>query len=733
VGSNYANDFSLPNTESQKALDLLQDEFPSQSGDIDQIVFRTQSGTVGDKQVKAAIEPMLQKVKQLPHVATVVSPYSQQGQRAISKDQKIAFATVMFDQKANTIPITDIKDVINTAAAARSDQLQVELGGLAIERGQNTPFGQQTMIGIGAAMVILFLTFGSLLAMGMPIVTALFGLGTGVGLIVLGSRIMNMADFSEQLAMMIGLGVGVDYALFIVSRYRDAYRSNGGDVRAATELAMNTSGRAILFAGTTVIIALLGLFTLGLDFLYGVALSSSLAVAFVLLASLTLLPAFLSFGGKRLGDHTSFLQRRRARREQTKERPKSAATPQSDFADLPEPSLTATELPPSTSRFWIKWIAFIQRRPLFSALVATILMLALAAPALSMNLGLSDAGNDKPETTTRKAYDLLSSGFGPGFNGPLLIVATLSSAKDSQAIGAIAKAVKETKDVATITPPQLSPSGKVMTLSTYPKSSPQSTETTDLVNRLRDQTLGPVQTATKSEILVGGPTATGIDFSEVIASKLLLFIGVVVLLSALLLLVLFRSLVIPVQAAVMNLLSIGASMGIVVALFQFGWLSSVTTIQAGPIEAWLPVMVFAIVFGLSMDYEVFLVSRIHEEWLRRKDSSSAIRVGLVSTGRVITAAAIVMVVVFASFIGGGLRVIELFGVALASAVFLDAIVVRTILLPAVLQLLGRTTWALPGWLDRRLPQFSLEGEMPEIRAERTAERAEREQEEVSKK
>ena len=676
VGSHFANNFSLPGTDAQRAADLLSSRFPAQSGDSDQIVVSTPGGTLASPAVRAQVEQMLGRVARLPHVTSVTSPYAA-GSRAISRDGTIGFATVAFDQRANVLPAAAAKRVIDVATAARSSTLRVELGGQAIEQAQQASIGYTFLIGIGAAIVVLLISFGSLLAMGLPIATALSGLGTGIGLIGLGSRVLSMPDFSSELALMIGLGVGVDYALFIVTRYREIYRANGGDVRGAVSLAMNTAGRAVIFAGVTVVIALMGMCTLGINFLYGLAVASSVAVLCVLAASLTLLPALLSFFGRRIGN-LGFLGRR----------------------------------PPSTeepvSGFWSRWIGVIQRRPWTAFVASGVFMLVLASPVLGLRLGNTDAGNDPKGQTTRQAYDLLTQGFGKGFSGPLLLAVELPASGGAGALEQLATALRGTPGVAAVSRPRLSPTGAAATILAFPTSSPQSRQTERLVRHLRHDVIPPVERATGATAYIGGVTAAQIDFSHVLASKLWLFIGVVVLLSALLLMVVFRSLWIPVQAAAMNLLSIAASMGIVVAVFQWGWFGSVFGISGGPIAAFLPVMVFAIVFGLSMDYEVFLVSRIHEEWMHGADSSEAVREGVSRTGRVITAAAAVMVAVFGSFILGGERVIELFGVGLAAAVFLDAVVIRCILLPATLQLLGERTWRFPAWLDRRLPRLAIE-------------------------
>jgi RND superfamily putative drug exporter len=488
---------------------------------------------------------------------------------------------------------------------------------------------------------------------------------------------MDMADFASQLALMIGLGVGVDYALFIVTRFRENYRENGGDVPAAVETAMSTAGRAVLFAGTTVVIALLGMFALGVTILNGVGVAAAIGVVTVLGASVTLLPALLSLAGRRVGEMGG---RRKARPADTR------------------------------SGFWLRWVEHVQRRPRLAAIAATALMLTLAAPALGLRLGSSDAGNDPSANTTRKAYDLIARGFGPGFNGPLQVAVSLPRPGDASALTQLTATLRATPGVASVATPRLNSSGDTAAVVVYPTTSPQSAQTASLVTRLRNSVIPTIERTSGASVFVGGATAAQADFSHVLSSKLPLFIGVVIALSALLLLVVFRSLVIPLQAAAMNLLSIGASLGVVQLVFQRGWLGGIFGVQPGPVEAFIPVLAFAIVFGLSMDYEVFLVSRVHEEWQARDDASAAVREGLARTGRVITAAAAVMVAVFGAFAISGNRVLEMFGLGMASAVFLDAIVIRMVLLPAVLELLGRRTWAFPRWLDRRLPRLAIEAE-----------------------
>jgi RND superfamily putative drug exporter len=677
VGKKTASSFTLPGTGSQQAVDLLKSNFPAQAGDADQIVFHAKIGKLTAAADRAAIGTTLGRVAGLPHVTGVVSPFAP-GQHAVSRDGTIAFATVSFDQSANALPKAAVDRVITTAESARSATLDVQLGGQAIEQAQQASLGFATIVGIAAAILILLVSFGSFSAMGLPIATALLGLGAGIGLIGLASHIVDMPSFASELALMIGLGVGVDYALFIVTRFRENYGTNGGDVHEAVEAAINTSGRAVLFAGTTVVIALLGMFALGVSLLNGAAVAAAIGVVLVLGASLTLLPALLSLVGRRIGETGG-----------------RRATPKMDAA---------------APGFWLRWVQRVQRRPAVTAIAATAVMLTLAAPALGLRLASSDAGNDPAGQTTRQAYDLIAKGFGPGTNGPLQVAVALPRAHDSAAVSQLTDALRDTPGIASVGSARLNASGTTAAVVAYPTASPQSPQTASLVSHLRSSVIPPIERSTGSRVYVGGATASQVDFSHVLASKLPLFIAVVIGLAALLLLVVFRSLVIPVQAAVMNMLSIGASLGIVQAVFERGWLGGLFGVQAGPIDAFIPVLAFAIVFGLSMDYEVFLISRVHEEWESRRDASAAVREGLARTGRVITAAAAVMVAVFGAFAISGDRVLEMFGLVMASAVFLDALVVRMLLLPAVLQLLGRRTWWLPGWLSRRLPRVAIEAE-----------------------
>ena len=554
-----------------------------------------------------------------------------------------------------------------------------------IENAEGFSIGPATAVGVIAALIILLITFGSLITAGMPLITAGFGLITGIALVGIATHITSMSNVAPELAVMIGLGVGIDYALFIVTRFRENYRKNE-DVSAAIIGAMDTSGRSILLAGTTVIIALLGMFATGVTFMYGLAIASVLAVLLVLAASLTVLPALLASFGEKVARPSRRARKRAARGEA----PRQSA--------------------------WRRWSLTVQSRPWPLAIASTVVMLLFLIPFLSMRLETSDAGNDPSNTSTYTAYNLLSDGFGPGFNGPLTIATQLSNSSQSAQVAQVRDAVARTPGVVAVTAPRVSPSGNVAVMEAYPSTAPQAQGTTDLVHKLRDQVLPQFKDTFGTRPQVGGFTAGSIDFSQVLSSKLPLFIGIVVVLSALLLFVIFRSVVIPIQAALMNLLSIGGALGATVLVFQKGFLSGVFGITPAPVEPWIPVLMFAVVFGLSMDYEVFLISRVREEWIRTRNATTAVADGIAYTGRVISAAAAIMICVFLSFVLGDQRSLKEFGFGLAAAVFLDAIVIRCVLLPAVLEILGERTWWLPNWIDARLPRIRIEGHAAEAEA-----------------
>jgi RND superfamily putative drug exporter len=677
AGNQYNDSFTLPGTESTRALNLLEKSFPQQSGDTAQIVWRAKQGSVNDPAVKGDVTAMLGKVAKMPHVVEVKSPYDAAGKGQVSKDATIAFATVNFDKLPQDVPKDVYTKLIDTAQGIDSGALQVELGGNGIQQSQQQQGGGASEgIAIVFAAVVLFFAFGSLFAMLLPILTALFALGAGLQGAGLLAGVIDIATFAPTLAALIGLGVGIDYALFIVTRHRNAIIA-GTDPEDAVALALNTSGRAVLFAGTTVCIAILGLLLLGVSFLNGVAVATALTVLFTMLAAVTLLPAFLGMMGMRvLG--------RKERRRLAEEGPRET----------------------HAVGFWARWSAFVQRHPTRLAVGAAALMIVIAIPFLSLRLGSSDAGNDPTSKTTRQAYDLLADGFGPGFNGPLQLVA---QGRDDAALAKLSAAVKQDPDVAAVAPVVKNKAGDVAIIQVTPKHAPQDAQTSDLITRLRGQTIPSALGGSGVHVYVGGLTAIFDDFADVLTSKLPLFIGVIILLGCLLLMIAFRSVVVPLTAAAMNLLAAAAAFGLVTAVFQWGWDLSVIPIgRDGPIEAFLPVMLLAILFGLSMDYQVFLVSRMHEEWSHTHDNDRAVRVGQADTGRVITSAALIMVLVFGSFLLQGQRVISEFGIGLGGAVLLDAFILRTVLVPALMHKFGRANWWLPKRLDRALPHISVD-------------------------
>jgi RND superfamily putative drug exporter len=691
IGPSYSTVFGIPGTESQRARELLTREFPAQSGDVDTIVFHVAQGTIESPEVRAAIGPLLQRVAALPHVAGIVSPYSSAGAVQVSASRMTAFATVNYDKQANLLSNNTGKPLLADVKAVRVAGLQVAAGGQVVQQAEGFSVGPATGVGVIAALLILLLTFGSLAAAGLPLITAGLGLLTGVALIGIATHLTSMSNISPDLALMIGLGVGIDYALFVVTRFRESYLAIG-DVENSILEAMDTSGRAIILAGSTVMIALLGMFATGVAFMYGLAIAAVIAVLLTLLASLTLLPALLARFGHRLVRSSDA---RGGRFKRSRPAKRDSAAPASGPV-APEHSV------------WRRWSGIVQGHPWPLAIVSLAVMVALVTPVLALRLDESDAGNNPSSLSSRHAFDLLAQGFGQGFNGPLLLVAELRH-EQAAALSTLRADVAATPGVVAVTQPRISPSSNVAVLQAYPSSAPEALATTELVNHLRHTVLPGFEHSTGTPVLVGGFTAGSIDFSNYLANKLPLFFGLVILLSALLLLLVFRSIVVPVQAAILNLLTVGAALGVTVAVFQWGWLGGILGVQKGPIEAWVPVIMFAVVFGLSMDYEVFLVSRIREQWLLRRDASAAVAEGVSLTGRVITAAAAIMVCVFLSFVLGDERTLKEFGFALAVAVFLDALVVRCMLLPASLELIGPITWRLPRWLESRLPHINIEG------------------------
>ncbi|MQS37602.1 MMPL family transporter [Streptomyces katsurahamanus] len=686
AGTAYSNDYDVPGTESGHAARLLDQGFPQLAGDGDTIVWHTEDGDARAPAVRERMTRMLDAVAGLDSVAAVTGPYDAGGAARVSPDGRTAYATVTFDEPAQDIPAPRIEKVVDTARSAATDRIQVELGGPAVGLAE-TPGGfTAEIVGVAVAAVVLFLAFGSLAASLLPIATALVSVGTAYAGTVLLGHAMTVADFAPMLGMLIGLGVGIDYALFIVTRHRKGLRA-GLPVAEAVREAVATTGRAVVFAGATVCIALLGMLILRLDFLDGVAIAACLTVLLTVAASITLLPALLSLIGMRA---LSSRERRRLR----------------DHGPLPE----------TPTGFAARWSAFVARRPAALGTLAAAVIAVLALPAFSLHLGTSDQGNDPATATTRKAYDLLahggprSEGFGPGVNGPLTLVARIDGAGDRRAMDKLPGALRDAPGVASTGPVVYNRDGDTALLTVVPDSSPQSRATSDLVDRLRADLLPAAVGDASLKVYVGGVTAGYDDFADVIVGKLPLFVGVVVALGSLLLLLAFRSIAVPLKAAVMNAAAVAAAFGVVVAIFQWGWGSELLGLgSAGPIEPFLPVIMVSVLFGLSMDYQVFLVSRMYEEWLATGDNRRAVRVGLAETSRVINSAAVIMIAVFLAFVLTGDRVIAMFGIALAAAVALDAFVLRTLLVPALMHLLGGANWWLPRWLARRLPRISVEG------------------------
>ncbi|QKG18639.1 MMPL family transporter [Actinomadura verrucosospora] len=671
VGDDYREDYSLPGTQSQRAADLLAVHGSGRAADNVQIVLSRDAG-LSDSSTRKRVEGMLARVAALPTIEQVRARYADPS--AIAPGGRIGYATAALKKPAKQMERADAERIHEIARSASGDGLQVELGGdvarlLADEQG-----GLAEGAGLLAALVILLLMFGSVTAAGLPIVTALFAVGSTLGAIVVASHLFMIAAWTPYVMMLVGLGVGIDYALLVFARYR-AELLNGTSPERAAVTALDQSGRTVFFAGGTVILALLGLVALGLGSLQGMALSVALTVLVTMLASLTLLPAMLGFFGERFA--RTFTQR--AARRGAKGRTGEGAV-------------------------WRRIGALVQRRPLAALLAGGALLVALAAPMLGMRLGFADAGNDAPSSTSRKAYDLLSEGFGPGFNGPLLLVTEGGRDGASQAAGDASRVLGRTAGVKAVTAPRPSGDGRIATVTVFPTTSPQARETADLLLRLRGSVLPAMSAQTGASFALGGPTAATEDYSDKVAGRMPLFVAIVVGLSLILLLAVFRSVLIPLKAALLNLLSIGAALGAMTLVFQHGLLG----VEPAPIEAYLPVMVFAVVFGLSMDYEIFLVSRMREEWRRTGDVALAVREGLAHTGSLVTAAGAIMIAVFGAFMLSPQRLLQQTGFGMAVAIFVDAVVIRCLIVPAAMRLLGRRAWWLPRPLARILPRLDVE-------------------------
>jgi RND superfamily putative drug exporter len=720
VGEDYRADFSQPGLESSDGLDVLDEQFGGQgAGQTGTIVFQAEQG-IDDPAVRDQMEALFAKVAEQDVVTRIESPYGPElAERLVSAESggTIAYANVEMPEDVEFSDAEDVRDLI-LEEIPEVDGLRVELGGFLFAEFEE-PTAE--LIGLAFAIVILIVAFGSVLAMGLPVGVALMGIGIGGAVVILFSRIMQVPEFAPFIGIMIGLGVGIDYALLIVTRYREQLHA-GHSVRESVQIALDTAGRSVLFAGGTVVISLLGMFMMGISFINGLAITASITVAITVLASLTLLPALLGFAGTNV--------------ERTRWRGLVAAgfvalallgiglDASALMIGLPLALITliagffvpflkreVTHRPPKPRRETLawRWSRVVQHRPWRVAIASTVGLLVLTVPVLGLRLGFSDESNFGDETTTKQAYDLLVEGFGPGYNGPLFLVSDLAEGGAQAPLSLVTQAIASDPGVADVFGPFGNGDGGAMLWRVLPTAGPQEEETEDLVRRLRDDVLPAVEDDIGSQVLVTGITASSIDSSEHMGERMPWFFLAVLALSFLLLMVVFRSVLVPLKAVIMNLLSIGAAYGVVVALFQWGWMKDLIGVEPGPIEPWAPMMLFAIVFGLSMDYEVFLLSRVREEWHRTGDSRTSVADGLAATAKVITAAAAIMVVVFGSFVLESDRTMKLMGTGLALAILLDATIVRMLLVPATMELLGDRNWWLPRWLDRVLPHVAVEG------------------------
>ncbi|MFH8936808.1 MMPL family transporter [Streptomyces griseosporeus] len=675
--------FSIPGTEAQKAFDLLEQRFPGMSADgaTARVVFQAPDGQkITDAGDKATVEKTVKELSDGSEVASVADPFTG---KAVSKDGTIAYASVKYEVSGMELQDATKDALKDSAQHARDAGLTVEIGGDALSAVPET--GATEVIGIAIAAVVLVITFGSLLAAGLPLLTALIGVGIGVSTITALASTLDLGSTTSTLATMIGLAVGIDYALFIVSRYR-AELAEGREREEAAGRAVGTAGSAVVFAGLTVVIALVGLSVVNIPMLTKMGVAAAGTVAVAVLIALTMIPALLGYAGRKVkpaGQKSKLLGGARAERK------------------------TASGKPNMGTR----WASFVVRRPVAVLLLGVVGLGAAAVPAASLELGLPDDGSQPVSTTQRRAYDLLSEGFGPGFNGPLMVVVDAKGAADPKAaVASVGDEIKGMKDVVTVTPAAFNKDGDTATITVIPGSKPSSTTTEDLVHGIRDAGAG-IKAKTDAELLVTGTTAMNIDVSQKLNDALIPYLVLVVGLAFLLLIVVFRSILVPLKAALGFLLSVMAALGAVVAVFQWGWLSGLLGVEeTGPVMSMMPIFMVGVVFGLAMDYEVFLVTRMREAHVHGEKPSQAVVTGFRHGARVVTAAAVIMMAVFAGFIGSSESMIKMIGFGLAIAVFFDAFIVRMAIVPAVLALLGKRAWWLPKWLDRALPNVDVEGE-----------------------
>ena len=710
VDAGTVDDFEVPGVESQEAIDLLDQRFPQRSGATALVVFNTTDGSVTDASNSSGIEATVSEIRALPHVLAVTDPLADA--RSVSSDGSTAFAAVQFDDSAAELGSDTLEALLDTAAPAEESGVQVEYGGELPTILKERTTGPAEAIGVVAALIILFIAFRSTYAAVLPLGTAVLGLAVGLSVVGLLGAIIDIPSVAPRLGTMIGLGVGIDYALFVLSRHRDNLRA-GVPGEESIALTNATAGQAVVVAGGTVVIAILGLQLAGIPFVAALGYSASLVVAVAVLVAVTLLPALLAMAGPRVltPSERSSPDRAEAEVHALAASPTGADPSPDTLMDAGPGGRDLARDGTTEHGGWIRWAHWVAYHPWRSSIAATLVLLVLAVPMLDMRLGQADAGTDPTSTTQRRAYDLLASGFGDGFNGPLLLVVETGPESDPDALEQITMAVKADPGVRAVSPPELNPTGDTAVITAIPTTAPQDVATSELVHRLRDDVLPSVSSSTGTEVLIGGPTASFIDQSDRISARLPWFIGAVVALSFLLLMTVFRSLLVPLKAAILNLLSIGAAYGVVVAVFQWGWgLSLIGLEETVPIASFVPMMMFAILFGLSMDYEVFILSRIREEYHQGKSNIDSVVAGLGATANVVTAAALIMVSVFLGFVASDDPVVKMMGVGLATAVAVDATIVRMVLVPATMALVGDPNWWLPSWLDRLLPSLDIEAE-----------------------
>ena len=685
AGGTLVDDFSIPNSDAQRAFDLLDERFPDRSGDSATLVFAVDEGRLDDAASREAVERALAAAAEIPGVESAGDPFEPEAGE-LSEDGRIAYADVQFDRPGFEVPKEDVERLQeDVLAAVEGSPVQAEFTGAVLAASEEPETGKSELLGLIAAVVILVIVFGSVVAMGLPILLALVALGTGLSLLMLAAAVTTFNTVTPTLATMIGLGVGIDYALFIVTRFRPAL-PDGLSPETAAAAATATAGRAVIFAGATVAISITALAVIGLDFVTKLGLGAAITVIVAVLAAITLLPAVLSLLGHRID---------RGRVPFVKVQDDSYAARQQ--------SLPA------------RWARRVTRRPGLSLTVALLLLGLLATPGGWARLGSSDAGSSPTSTTTRRAYDLLAEGFGAGFNGPLLIAVDQRGAPG--AAERLVERLRETDGIASVRKPSVNDAGDTALIVAYPSTPPDSEETADLVESLRAETVPATLAGTGASAFVGGQTAAFEDIAAQIFSRLPIFLLVAMGITFLILSMAFRSIVVAIKASLTTAASALAALGVLVAVFQLGWGSSLVGLDTtGPIESFLPVIVLAILFGLSTDYEVFLVSRIREEYVHGDEPHRAIIDGVGAIGRVVVAAALIMAVVFFSFVLGSDRVIKEFGVALGSAIVIDAFIVRLVLVPALMWLLGERAWYMPRWLDRLLPNLTIEPPVAEAAA-----------------